>query len=110
LGPVLEETHVTPGDGSDVIIGDNGLITREFLSRIGSIGSVTRFPFDDVVRTIQLFDDLDRVGGNDRMYGDDGRDVMFGQRGDDHLNGGPGDDDMVGGLGIDIWSAGRATM
>jgi Ca2+-binding RTX toxin-like protein len=93
--------HVTPGDGSDVILGDNGLITREFLSEGRFDWKRYPVPFDDVIRDIQLFDDLDRIGGNDRMYGDDGRDVMFGQRGDDHLNGGPGDDDMVGGLGID---------
>ncbi len=103
---LTQETYATPGDGADVILGDNGQITRELLTADPFSWRRHPAPFADVIRHVQLFDDLDRIGGNDWLYGDAGRDVMFGHRGDDQLNGGPGDDDMVGGLGIDTMVGG----
>jgi Ca2+-binding RTX toxin-like protein len=103
---LMLETYATVGDGADVILGDNGLITRELLTADPSSWKRHPAPFADVVRDVQLFDNADRVGGGDALYGDAGRDVLYGQRGDDALGGGAGDDDLIGGLGSDRLAGG----
>ena len=86
---------------SDVMIGDNGSITRtpnaagtdwirdDFGS--GTAGTVRR--------TVTMFDLATTTTsppagtfGNDVLYGDDGRDIQYGQSGNDTIHGGNGDD------------------
>ena len=86
---------------SDVMIGDNGSITRtpnaggtdwirdDFGS--GTAGTVRR--------TVTMFDLATTTSsppagtfGNDVLYGDDGRDIQYGQSGNDTIHGGNGDD------------------
>jgi Ca2+-binding RTX toxin-like protein len=88
------------GDGADVILGDNGLITRRLT---GGADRWVRYPtpFADVIRDVVRYDDLDRVAGNDTLYGNAGADILHGQRGDDELHGGSGDDEVYGELGND---------
>ena len=90
------------GDDEDVILGDNGIITRNLLSP--QLGTWENYlaPFDYVtIREIQPFDDRDFVAGNDTLRGGDGMDILRGQRGDDEIHGGEGDDEIIGGLGSD---------
>ncbi len=90
------------GNQEDVILGDNGLITRTLLStRLGTWQTYLA-PFNQVViRDHQAFDDRDLIGGNDnhRRRGCNGH--PHGQRGNDEINGGSGDDEIIGGLGTD---------
>ena len=58
-------------------------------------------PFADVIRKVTRYDDIDRVAGNDTIYGNDGDDRVFGQRGDDVIFGDAGDDELIGHLGDD---------
>jgi len=88
------------GDAGDVVLGDNGLITRP-----GGVDPNT----GDPLRTVQLFD-MGFVGsttppadvsGDDNVSGFDGRDYLSGQAGNDTLFGGNGDDFIEGGAGTD---------
>lgn len=104
------------GSEADVMLGDNGRITR----RLGINGTWQRYqaPFADVIRDVVRFDDAEAVQGfmqffgNDVMQGGDGDDIMHGQRGNDNMRGGAGDDEMYGELGNDTMNgdAGQDTM
>ncbi len=92
------------GADADAVLGDNGIITRMPLDGGGWLRHPA--PFDDVVRELVRYDDVDEVSGGDEIHGDAGDDRIEGQRGDDELSGGPGDDELVGGLGADEISGG----
>jgi Ca2+-binding RTX toxin-like protein len=98
------ENYVTPGDGSDIILGDNGIITRTVVGV--DAWRTYPAPFADVIRIVAPFDNIDFVQGNDSIYGDAGQDSIYGQRGDDTLNGGAGDDEIMAGLGSDSITGG----
>jgi len=91
------------GAGADVMLGDNGLLVR-FFNAATNDWLRDPAPFNDPIRQIVRFDDLDLVAGNDVMYGDGGADRMWGQHGNDTMYGGAGDDEMIGGLGNDTLS------
>jgi Ca2+-binding RTX toxin-like protein len=98
-GLTITDGGVTPGDDADAILGDNGLITRTVL---GPESWQTYLPpFEDVIREIQRFDDIDLTCGNDTIFGDAGQDIIHGQRGDDVIDGGTDDDELFGELGND---------
>jgi Ca2+-binding RTX toxin-like protein len=101
------------GSHSDVMIGDNGVITRTIVppdTWLGETWVPNRFN-DTVARVIELYD-VERVNvdgeeaddeqvdptfyGNDLMYGHDNDDIMYGQNGEDNMYGGAGDDYMEG--------------
>ncbi|MEP0919876.1 DUF4347 domain-containing protein [Leptolyngbya sp. DQ-M1] len=92
------------GADADVMIGDNGTITRHLVN-----GAWQRYvaPFNSVIRDIVRFDDVDRIGGNDVMRGGAGDDIIQGQRGDDWIDGGAGDDELYGQLGNDTIGGGE---
>ena len=84
------------GNGShDVLIGDNGTISRP-----GDINS-----FDGSVRRVTTLLDVTSGGadvlygneGNDRLFGVALGDQLFGNSGDDYLEGNHGDDTLYGG-------------
>lgn len=101
------------GDGDDVIIGDNGEILRQIVD-VGSsfpfdnmiTWKTFPFPFPEVIRDIQRYDDVDLVFGDDTLAGGAANDILHGQRGDDSLSGGPGEDELYGELGDDILEGG----
>ncbi len=98
-GLTITDGGVTTGDDADAILGDNGLITRTVL---GPESWQTYLPpFEDVIREIQRFDDIDLISGNDTIFGDAGQDIIHGQRGDDVIDGGTDDDELFGELGND---------
>ncbi len=99
-----KEAFVTAGDGADVILGDNGILTRQVLGL--DLWKTYPAPFADVIRFITLLDNVDLVLGNDSIYGDAGQDIIHGQRGDDVINGGSEDDEINGELGNDILAGG----
>jgi Ca2+-binding RTX toxin-like protein/acetolactate synthase small subunit len=86
------------GDDADVVLGDNGLITRR---AIPGGWQTYPAPFNAIIRDIVRFDDIDRIGGNDTIYGGAGDDILMGQRGNDYIDGGAGDDEIYGQLGND---------
>jgi Ca2+-binding RTX toxin-like protein len=94
------------GDDEDVILGDNGSITRELTSTANDVWLQYPAPFNDVVRVVQRFDDLDKIAGDDEIHGDAGTDIVRGQRGDDTITGDGGNDELVGDLGNDTISGG----
>ncbi len=88
------------GSQADVILGDNGVITRHLVlpERVWE-----RYPepYPDVIREIVRFDDIDLVRGDDLILGRAGQDIIHGQRGDDEIRGGADDDELMGELGAD---------
>ena len=56
---------------------------------------------NSILRTVQRYDDIDLVEGDDEIHGGDGQDVLHGQRGNDFISGGAGDDEIYGELGSD---------
>ena len=79
------------GDGHDVIIGDNGTITRT-----GQTNPNNGAP----VRVVALVDAA-TVGGSDLIAGDAGDDALFGGLGADRVEGGAGDDHIEGNAAAD---------
>ncbi len=96
--------YIDGGSEADVVLGDNGTITRRFAAGGGWQKYVA--PFGDTIRDVQRFDDVDLVAGNDTILGGDGADILHGQRGNDSLSGGAGDDELYGELGNDVISGG----
>ena len=96
--------RIDGGADADVAIGDNGTIMRRRLSN----GTWEQYPapFISTIRDVQLWDDIDRIGGNDTLLGRSGDDRLWGQRGNDIMDGGYGDDELMGGLGNDRISGG----
>ncbi|MGB8170672.1 MAG: PKD domain-containing protein, partial [Chthoniobacteraceae bacterium] len=102
-----DEAEVTAGDGADVILGDNGVISREVLPGAPSAWRTYPAPFASIViRNVVRFDDIDLVAGNDTLLGDAGQDILHGQRGSDVIDGGTGDDEVYGELGADTVTGG----
>ena len=122
------ELLIQGNGGHDVILGDNGTITR---SRTGPAwttdtimgGLLRSVVLDDTSRStaslaavsggetlIQGNDGSDQVfaeGGDDTVEGNAGDDVLVGNQGKDVMRGGDGQDDLIGGsLGGDFGSSG----
>ncbi len=104
---------------ADVLIGDNGEITRRVEGDAWAIDPVTggvarAVTLKDLERTATSTPPLSTVSGGDRMEGNGGRDRLFGQGGNDCMKGddevdtwGTHDDDYLeGNLGSD-WMAGN---
>ena len=104
IGGVDGSDRIDGGADADVAIGDNGTITRRRLPN----GRWEQYPapFVSTIRDVQLWDDIDRIGGNDTLLGSSGDDRLWGQRGNDTMDGGYGDDELIGGLGNDRISGG----
>ncbi len=94
-----DDDTIEGGSEADVILGDNGTITRHLLP--GNVWERYPEPFPEVIRDIVRFDDIDLVVGNDVIFGDGGQDIIHGQRGDDEIHGGDDDDELMGELGSD---------
>ena len=101
------------GEGDDVILGDNGDILRE----VESVADVFPFtthvwkaypsPFDsEKIRDILRYDDVDEIGGDDMIWGNEGNDILHGQRGNDDIYGGAGNDELYGETGDDTLHGG----
>ena len=93
------------GDGSDVLIGDNGTITRPLS---GSDWAVNSFN-GAYTRVITLLDVATltyaiptTVYGADYLWGSDNDDILYGQGGSDELHGGAGDDLIEGNAASDV--------
>ncbi|MCG8449553.1 MAG: hypothetical protein MI725_08240, partial [Pirellulales bacterium] len=107
------------GADADVMVGDNARIQRTLLPGANDQWETNLPPSNTVRRDITLFDDLDEIGGNDTLSGNDGDDILVGQLGDDVLDGGlgndeligrSGDDNLVGGSGDDVLYASRGLV
>ncbi|HYF64691.1 MAG TPA: calcium-binding protein, partial [Herpetosiphonaceae bacterium] len=86
--------------GDDVILGDNGTITRPTDSH-GLWQWIQGSGFNLVVRStsMAMTPEHPHAYGNDSLWGGDGADDLYGQLGDDYLDGGAGEDALVGDLG-----------
>lgn len=92
------------GDDADVLLGDNGVITRDPEEDVEYTYVTTQLGIESQ-RAITLLDlddppDPDNFG-DDLLSGGDDVDVEFGQDGDDVLSGGPADDYQEGNGGSD---------
>jgi len=98
---VADGIDTVHGDGGDdVVLGDNGRITRP-AAPAGAWGTYRDVAMADKVAT--------NVAGSDKLYGDDGDDVLYGQLdggtatalgSGDYLSGGAGNDSLLGDLGV----------
>ena len=98
--------------GADVMIGDNGSITRSVDGSDWLRHSFGMGADDIVVRTVTQYDlqstDLSvpapaaGTSGNDYLFGDAERDIQYGQGGNDVIHGGNGDDYAEGNAGADF--------
>ena len=90
------------GLGDDVLLGDNGTVSRP----LDGAGLWTRtvggaLALDQVIRSTTMAQIGESAGawGNDYLRGDDGHDDEYGQLGADYLEGNRGQDALVGDLG-----------
>ena len=100
------DDSISGDDGADVVLGDNGIITRTLLDGEEDSWQTHPAPFEDVVREIQRFDNVDLISGDDTILGGAGRDILEPQRGDDNVDGGADDDEIIGSEGNDTLSGG----
>ena len=118
---------------ADVILGDNGLITRILQSTVNGATAYETFHYDDyagglriIPRVISLLDylpggpdvtattddDVDPalaagdIGAPDEIHGEAGDDLVHGMAGNDVIFGEGQDDDLIGGYGNDWISGG----
>jgi Ca2+-binding RTX toxin-like protein len=96
---------LTDGDGADVILGDNAIITRPLDQNSAwqinnangaAIRVITLLDIETVTNTVDP-----TVHGNDTLWGNDNDDTMYGQAGEDELHGGAGDDYIEGNAASD---------
>ncbi len=95
------DDQIDGGSEADVILGDNGRITRSLLENQSDAWERYPAPFADVIRHVERYDDIDGVEGHDTILGQGGDDIVHGQRGNDTIDGGSGDDELLGELGDD---------
>lgn len=92
------------GTGADVMLGDNGVISRTTGAPIPGMTGIERVGMR-VPRQVRMLDLADPPPpanfGDDQMSGYPGPDVMFGQDGGDAISGGSGDDYVEGNGGRD---------
>ncbi|MCI0776534.1 MAG: hypothetical protein J4N95_00005 [Chloroflexi bacterium] len=93
------------GDDADVMLGDNGTITRPTAS------PWIQNTFNEAIRRQVDLADVEIVSeppqpatesGDDRMWGNNSDDIMYGQGGEDEMHGGRGDDYMEGNAASDL--------
>jgi Ca2+-binding RTX toxin-like protein len=97
------------GDNADVMLGDNGVISRPTASLW------IQNTFNEAVRRQVLLADVEMVGapepdgeaGEDEMWGNDSDDIMYGQGDEDEMLGGRGDDYMEGNADSDLMFGGE---
>ncbi|HEX6290153.1 MAG TPA: calcium-binding protein [Herpetosiphonaceae bacterium] len=96
------------GGDFDVLLGDNGTITRPLSGGQPIKESFGPGATQVTRRVVTLFDvattsftPADGVSGGDELYGDAARDLLYGQGGNDLLLGGAGDDALEGNAGDD---------
>ena len=96
----------TDGDGADVMLGDNAVITRPLDG-----GQWIENPFNNTTkRRVRLADvetvdnaPLDeKLSGDDHMWGNSNDDIMYGQGSEDEMRGGAGHDYMEGNAVSDL--------
>jgi len=109
------------GSGADVMLGDNGVITRTltmsdtwkheewitntFNLAVSRVVELYDVELHDVELGVGLAVDASAYGG-DHMWGNDNDDRMWGQGGEDEMSGGAGDDYMEGNAASDWMSGG----
>lgn len=81
----------TGGEGSDTILGIEGVLGSPFADTVTGVGTANTFA---------------GRAGNDELRGGDGPDSVYGDEGNDDLFGGPGSDYLEGGVGTDHMDGG----
>jgi Ca2+-binding RTX toxin-like protein len=97
---------ITPAltDDHDVMIGDNGTITRPAVAdRVDGahVRDVHLFDLASTDTTVYGNDTISGDQGNDRIFGGGGADTLHGNSGDDAIEGNPGNDSIYGDEGQD---------
>jgi Ca2+-binding RTX toxin-like protein len=96
-GPMVVDlgAGTATGEGTDALVGVEGVIGSAFDDRITGDGAANMLKGGDGNDT------LIGKGGNDSLLGDAGDDLLSGGPGDDALTGEGGDDYLIGGAGND---------
>ncbi|MEO6299040.1 MAG: Hint domain-containing protein [Paracoccaceae bacterium] len=96
---IPDATDLAPGNGTDLIHGDEG---NDTLFGMDDKDTIYGDANNDVI--YGGIDDDSLFGGsnNDVVHGDDGNDRVFGDDGNDSLSGGAGADSVFGGSGADL--------
>lgn len=94
------------GEGNDVLIGDGqdgfqalieDTVNAETFQKYLDQQSVA-----DLEGLIKKYDEMDSIGGDDKLFGGAGDDILIGGSGNDYLQGDGGEDTIFGGAGKDI--------
>ena len=105
-----DKVEGTAADGGDVMLGDNGLITRPVNLREPNRGRWQVNTYDGTIKRDVALNDIEternypldsHLAGDDTMWGNGNDDIMYGQGGMDTLHGGAGDDFMEGNAASD---------
>jgi Ca2+-binding RTX toxin-like protein len=89
------DTLLNGGNDHDVIVGDNGVITRTSATNANN-GAVIRSVTLREAATAGGGDTIDGERGDDALYGGAGTDTVQGGLHDDHIEGNAGDDALYG--------------
>lgn len=96
---------ISGGDGEDVVLGDNGAITRP-ASAPWSDFTLGRSMTPRLVTPYDWANNDATTYGGDTIHGDGSGDVILGEGGDDTISGDAGDDYIEGNQGADTVSGG----
>jgi Ca2+-binding RTX toxin-like protein len=96
---------ITPdlANDHDVMVGDNGAITRPGGDRVDGahVRNVVLFDLQSADTSLYGNDTISGDQGDDSIYGGGGNDTLHGNAGDDYIEGNPGNDAIYGDAGQD---------
>jgi Ca2+-binding RTX toxin-like protein len=94
---------IRAGAGNDLVFGDNGIGQATAVAGGGVIQALLPMSMPISLQPFtftSIFTQNADLGGNDRIFGEDGDDIVLGQQGDDLIYGGNDDDDLIGGHNV----------
>jgi len=104
--PDTGDTLLSGENDPDVILGDNGLITRSDPPLVDGVDPTDVPAIRRAVRMYDVTSGHPLVGGDDAISGGASDDLLFGQVGNDTVNGDAGNDHIEGNNGADTLSGG----
>ena len=94
------------GEGNDVLIGDGQDGFQALIEDTVNAQTFQKYldqqSVADLEGLIKKYDEMDSIGGDDKLFGGAGDDILIGGSGNDYLQGDGGEDTIFGGAGKDI--------
>ena len=93
-------------EGNDVLIGDGQDGFQALIEDTVNAQTFQKYldqqSVADLEGLIKKYDEMDSIGGDDKLFGGAGDDILIGGSGNDYLQGDGGEDTIFGGAGKDI--------